>query len=229
MYIVVAGGGMVGGTLVRKLVESKFDVVMIERDTQLCEKIFAETGAIVINGSASDMSVLEEAKIDKADIFVAATGNDADNLASTIMAKSFDVPQVIVRMRDPSYERAYRVAGANTILRVTDLLVNKMILEIEKPDVQRVTTIGSGKADIFRMVVPEGSRAAGKRIRDIGASRKFPLECRFVAVYCQGSGEVQISRADHVINEGDELFIISPVDDIKAASDFINDTSKRIF
>ena len=183
----------------------------------------------MINGSASDMSVHEEAKIDKADIFVAATGNDADNLASTIMAKSFDVPQVIVRMRDPSYERAYRVAGANTILRVTDLLVNKMILEIEKPDVQRVTTIGSGKADIFRMVVPEGSRAAGKRIRDIGASRKFPLECRFVAVYCQGSGEVQISRADHVINEGDELFIISPVDDIKAASDFINDTSKRIF
>ena len=229
MYVVVAGGGMVGGTLVRKLVESKFDVVMIERDTQLCEKIFAETGAIVINGSASDMSVLEEAKIAKADIFVAATGNDADNLASTIMAKSFDVPQVIVRMRDPLYERAYRVAGASTILRVTDLLVNKMILEIEKPDVQRVTTIGSGKADIFRMVVPEGSRVAGKKIRDIGASRKYPSECRFIAVYCQGSGEVQISRADHVINEGDELFIISPVDDIKAASDFINDTSKRIF
>ena len=67
MYIVVAGGGMVGGTLVRKLVESKFDIVMIERDKTLCEKIFAETGAIVINGSASDMGVLEEAKIAKAD------------------------------------------------------------------------------------------------------------------------------------------------------------------
>ncbi|MHC4836001.1 MAG: NAD-binding protein, partial [Planctomycetota bacterium] len=43
MYIVVAGGGMVGGTLVRKLVESKCDIVMIERDKTLCEKIFAET------------------------------------------------------------------------------------------------------------------------------------------------------------------------------------------
>jgi trk system potassium uptake protein TrkA len=229
MYVVVAGGGMVGGTLVRKLVESNFDVVLIERDKQLCEKIFAETGAIVINGSASDMSVLEEAKIAKADIFVVATPSDADNLASTIMAKSFDVPEVIVRMHNPSYERAYHLAGANTILRVTDLLVNKMLLEIEKPDVQRVTTIGGGKADIFRMVVPEGAQVAGKSIREIGASRKFPSECRFIAVYSQENGEVQISRADHVINEGDELFIISRVDGIKAASDFISDTRKSIF
>lgn len=229
MYVVVAGGGMVGGTLVRKLVESKLDVVMIERDSKLCEKIYAETGAVVIHGSASEMSVLEEAKIEKADVFVAATPNDADNLAATIMAKSFEVPHVIVRMRDPSYEKPYRVAGANTILRVTDLLVNQMILEIEKPDVQRVTSIGGGKADIFRIVVPEGARVAGKSIKDITSSRKFPSECRFIAVFCQSKGEFMISRSDHEINEGDELFMISPIDHIKAASEFINDTSKKLF
>jgi len=76
---------------------------------------------------------------------------------------------------------------------------------------------------------PERARVAGKNIREIGASRKFPSECRFVAVYCQESGEVQISRAEHVINEGDELFIISRADDIKAASDFISDTPKSFF
>jgi len=229
MYIVVAGGGMIGGTLIRKLIESKHDVVMIEQDKQLCESMYAETGVVGIHGGASDISVLNEAKIEKADVFVAATAKDADNLAATILAKSCGVPQLIVRMRDPAYEKAYRVAGANTILRVTDLLVNQMVFEIEKPEVQRITSIGSGKAAIFRALVPEGAKVAGKSVKDIASNRKFPSQCVFIAVYSHKSGEFTIPRGEQMIDEGDELFMISAADDIKAASDFINDTKKRYF
>ncbi|RKY12951.1 MAG: hypothetical protein DRP52_03945, partial [Planctomycetota bacterium] len=166
---------------------------------------------------------------DKADVFVATTANDADNLAATILAKSYGVSQLIVRMRDPAYEKAYRVAGANTILRVTDLLVNQMVFEIEKPEVQRITTIGSGKAAIFRMLVPKAARVSGKSVKDITSIRKFPPQCVFIAVYSHKSGEFTIPRGNQVIQEGDELFMISATDDIKAASDFINDTRKKFF
>lgn len=219
---------MVGGGLVKRLLANKHDVVLIERDKDLCEKMYAQTGVMAINGNSGQIETLKEAKIAKADVFVAATGNDADNLAAAILAKSFDVPQIIVRMRDPEYEHAYSVAGVNTILRVTDLMISQMMIEIEKPDVQKVTTIGSGKADIFRVVVPQGARVAGKSVKDIAESRKFPSQCTFVAVYNKQNEEFTIPRGKQVISEGDELFLISAAEDIKAAADFITDTSKSV-
>jgi len=222
MYIVVAGGGMVGGTLVKKLIDNKHDVVMIEHDKSLCEKMYAETGVVVIHGSASHIGILNEAKIDKADVFVAATGSDADNLSATIMAKSSNVPHLIVRMRDPAYENAYRVAGANVILRVTDLMVNQMMIEIEKPEVQKLSTISGGRAGIYRMTVPKGAKVSSKSVKEIASNRKFPDQCTFVGVYKTECGEFMVPRGDQVIDEGDELYMVSPADFIKSASEFIN-------
>ncbi|MBN2594586.1 MAG: TrkA family potassium uptake protein, partial [Sedimentisphaerales bacterium] len=109
MYIVVAGGGMVGGGLVRSLLDNKHDVVLIEQHKEICDQLYAETGVIAITGSATSIQALTEAGIRKADVLVAATGRDADNLACAILAKSFEVPRVIVRMRDPAYKNAYIV------------------------------------------------------------------------------------------------------------------------
>jgi trk system potassium uptake protein TrkA len=221
MYIVVAGGGMVGGGVVRRLLDNKHDVVLIEMDKDRCDKLYAETGVIAIHGSATSVDALIEAGIEKADVLVAATGSDADNLASAILAKSFNVPRVIVRMRDPAYKNAYRVAGVKSIIRVTDLMVSQMMMDVENPDVRRVTTIGGGKADIFVVIVPERAKVAKKSVKDIVESRHFPAECTFIAVYNQESEEFSIPRGKQIINEGDELFLISTAENIKKAVDFL--------
>lgn len=227
MYIIVAGGGMVGGALIRRLVEKKHDVVLIEQNAKLCEKMYAETGVVAINGSASQIDILREANIAKADILVAATANDADNLAAAIMAKSFDVPKVIVRMRDPAYENAYQVAGASVIVHVTDVMANQMLLEIEKPQVQKVTSIGSGKADIFRVVVPAGAKAIGRTIKDITSRHKFPDCCTFIAVYNPQKDVFGIYNGQQVIEEGDEWFLITPAEYISEAASFLTNGGKK--
>jgi trk system potassium uptake protein TrkA len=221
MYIIVAGGGMVGGGLVRRLLESKHDVVLIEREKEICDRLYAETGVIAINGRATRIEVLKEANIEKADIFVAATGHDADNLAAAILAKSFNVSQLIVRMRNPAYENAYRVVGVDTIVRVTDLMVNQIVMEIEKPLAQKITSLASGRADIFRVVVPKDALVDGKSIQDIAQNEKFPAQCTFIAVYNQDRDEFQIPRGAQVINAGDELFLISTAENITGAADFL--------
>jgi trk system potassium uptake protein TrkA len=226
MYIVVAGGGMVGGGVVRRLLDNKHDVVLIEKDKERCDKLYAETGVIAINGGATSIDSLIEAGIEKADVLVAATGSDADNLACAILAKSFNVPRVIVRMRDPAYKNAYRVAGVNSIIRVTDLMVSQMMMDIENPDVRRVTTIGGGKADIFIVVLPERAKVAGKSVKDIVESRHFPAECTFIAVYNQETEQFSIPRGKQIINEGDELFLISTAENIKKAVDFLTAQNK---
>jgi len=225
MYVVVAGGGMVGGGLVRRLLDNKHDVVLIEQHKELCDKLYAETGVVAINGGATNIVALNEAGIRKADVVVAATGSDADNLACAILAKSFEVPKVIVRMRDPAYKNAYIVAGANSIVRVTDLMVSQMMMDIENPEVRRITTIGGGKADIFVVNVPDGAKVAGKSVKDIVDSRHFPSECTFVAVYDQQTEECSIPRGNQIINEGNELFLISAAENIKKAVDFL--TAKK--
>jgi trk system potassium uptake protein TrkA len=226
MYIVVTGGGMVGGGLVRRLLDNKHDVVLIERQKDICDKLYAETGVIAINASATSIEALSEAGIAKADVVVATTGNDSDNLACAILAKSFNVPQVIVRMRDPAYKNAYRVAGVHSIVRVTDLMVSQIMMDIEHPQVRRITTIGGGKANIFMIIVPERAKVAGKSIQDIVGNRHFPSQCVFIAVYNQQTEEFSIPRGKQVINEGDELFLISTAEDIKKAVDFLTAMSK---
>jgi len=221
MYVLVAGGGMVGGGLVRRLLDNKHDVVLIEQCKELCDKLYAETGVVAINASATSIEALNEAGIRKADVVVAATGNDTDNLACAILAKSFEVPQIIVRMRDPAYKNAYRVAGVHSIVRVTDLMVSQVMMDIENPEVRRITTIGGGKADVFLVIVPERAKVAGRSVQDIVGSRQFPSQCVFIAVYNHETEEFSIPRGKQVINEGDELFLISTAENIKKAVDLL--------
>lgn len=221
MYIVIVGAGMVGGDLARRLLEGKHDVVVIDIDENVCHQIYAETGVLAIQGSGSEIEVLKEAGADKADIVVAATGSDANNLLVAILAKSLEVPSVIVRMRSPKYENAYRVAGVSAIVRVTDLMINQMLMEIEHPTVRRVTTIGSGKANIFMVLVPKDAKVVGRTVESIAQSREFPPDCSFVAVYNQHTEEFAIPRGSQVISEDDELFVISKPEDIKKVVEFI--------
>lgn len=221
MYVVVAGLGLVGGELTRRLVENKHDVVAIDSDAEACEKIYAELGVVAIKGDVARIEILEQAGIDKADVFVAAVGHDAVNLAAAILARSFGLEQVIVRMRNPSYEKAYQLAGVTSMLRVTNLMVNQMMMEIEKPQVRRIVTIGGGKAVIYSVDIPEGAKVAGKTVESIARNPGFPSACVVVAVYRMGSDELLIPRGPQTVLERDEVFLISLVDDIGAVSDFL--------
>ncbi len=226
MYIVVAGGGTVGGRLVRSLLEKKHDVVLIDSDREVCNKLYAETGVIAVCGKATQIDVLKEAGVRKAGIMVIATPYDSDNLASAILARSLGVPRIIVRMRDPDYEDAYKVAGVTKVVRMTDLMVNQMMMEIENPRIRPITAIGGGRANIFMVVVPKAARVAGKSIREIVAMDGFPSQCIFIAVYAEQRGQFSIPRGEQVIQEGDELFLIATAENIKKVDEFLASTRK---
>jgi trk system potassium uptake protein TrkA len=217
VYVVIAGAGLIGGDLARQLLEKKHDVVVIDRDKDVCDALYAETGVIAVSGPMASMAVLREAKLDKADVAVAATGRDTDNLTFALLARSLGVEHIIVRMRNPDYEKAYREAGVSRIIRVTDLMVNQIIMDIEHPLVRRLTTIGGGKADVFVIDVPESAVIAGRKVREIAQNPKFPDQCVIIAAYNHKTDAFVIPRGEQVIREGDELFLISSAADIRAA------------
>ena len=118
MYIIIAGAGLIGYQVTKELVENKHDVVVIDRDQQVCESIYAETGAIAICGNATELHILEEAGASKADTLLCLMRAAADNIACSLLAKSLKIPHIIARLRNPRYEGAYKLAGVTTIVRM---------------------------------------------------------------------------------------------------------------
>ena len=99
MYIIIAGAGLIGYEVTRELVENKHDVVVIDRDSGVCESIYSDTGAIAICGNATDINILEKAGAHKADSILCLMRLSADNIACALLAKSLKIPNIIARLR----------------------------------------------------------------------------------------------------------------------------------
>jgi trk system potassium uptake protein TrkA len=221
VYVIIAGAGRVGSDLAKKLVENKHDVVVIERDKAACDLLYSETGAVVINGNIAEVGDLLEAGVRKAEVLVATASSDADNLACAILSKSFGVPRIIARMRNPAFESAYRLAGVTSILRVADILISQMMVEIEQSRVRKLVSLGGGKADIYTVVVPEAGKVVGKTLAEVTGGAKFPRKCMVVALYDHETEEFALPRPEQVIAGNQELVIISPAEFMKKAADFL--------
>lgn len=220
MYIVVAGGGIVGRNLIRNL-SDEHDLVVIDIDRQVCEQIYSKFGAVSVHGSATKVSVLRDAGIEKADTAVAVMRNDADNLAFTVLANNFGVDKIMVRMRDPEYENAYLSAGATTIGSVMDMMVGKFVNDIEDPKVRRLASLGDGRAEISIVSIPESSPIVGKTVSDIVNSEGFPQDIVIAGIYDEQNDELIIPRGDRTIPAGSRVFLVATEKNMHLAAEFM--------
>lgn len=132
MYIVIGGGGIAGSALAQALVDLQHDVVVIEPNKEACEALYAETGAVTVNGSATDMRTLKEAGAEKADAAIGCMYRDADNMSFALLARSLGVPHIIAKMRDPNYQVAFEAAGVNYICDIIAMLKMEVLADLEK-------------------------------------------------------------------------------------------------
>ncbi len=201
-YIVIAGGGRVGAQLARQLIDQGKDVVVIEKDPDLCERLSTEMNALIINGDATDKKVLEDARIENADVFAAVTGNDSENIVASQLAKySYNVPLVLARVED--MDRARMIQGMGIDLIVSPAHVAAMVFEnaIALPGTTSVLISGT----ITRAVevdVSENSKAKNKKIADLS----IPVGCVVAAIYRKG--KLIIPRGGTEIKEGDVVAMI---------------------
>lgn len=215
MYIIIGGGGFIGKGITKELVEQRHDVVVIDRDPDSCEEIYAKYGAVTIQGNATELDTLESAGIDKCEIAIAAMSNDSDNLAFSLLAKHFNVPQIIVRMKDPKYEEVYKTFGVHTIARVTKLLIDQIMVNIESPELRKVINFGEVEICIFD--IPETSQCLGETIADVVSHDGFPKKCTITCIFDDSSSSFVIPRGDHILNPKDRVFLCGLRPDIMEA------------
>ncbi len=201
MYIVIMGAGRVGLNLASNLVSRGHDVTLIENDDSLCGNAAAELDALVICGNGTDTKTLEEANVNEADVFVAATGNDEANLLSCILVKQYDIPKIIARLSNPDHEEAFRKVGIDDVISPELTAAGYLEKLITRPKVADLIVIGKGDAEILDLTV-KNNKVIGKKISEINSTDDYII----VALY--KNGEITIPKADMVLNEGDKVSIL---------------------
>ena len=209
MYIIVAGAGVIGRQVTKNLVMHHHDVVTIDIDKKRCDQIYSETGALTINGDATNLSVLEKAGCSKADTIVTVMKQDSDNISCALLSKSLGVKNVVGRLRIPEYKDAYRLAGITSIISVSNILINEFMMEIEQPQVRRIVYIGKRKASLMSVTVPKNAICIGKTIKEITAEKSFPKESVIAGIYRLKEDTFVAPRGDTFLEEGDSIFYVT--------------------
>lgn len=115
-YIIIVGCGRLGTILVNRLSLLGHSIVIIDNDPDTFKELSNDFSGFTIEGDATEVSVLEKAKVDKADLFLALTNNDNINLMVAQIAKNiYRVQNVMARVYDPKREVIYRNMNISTI------------------------------------------------------------------------------------------------------------------
>lgn len=226
MYIIIAGAGSIGYTVAKSLINNNHDVVVIEKNRDVCETIFAETGAITINDSATNIKTLINAGVKKADTLVCLLRNDADNIACALLARSLGLKNIVARLRDAQYEQAYKIAGIHSIINMAELIGDRILVEVEKPKMKKIFNLGVGKSGAYAFIIQENTRAEGMSVQEISEHKDFPKECVFIGIFKHHNEEFLIPRGHHIIEVEDTIFLMSKIKYIEQVTKFLNKKKK---
>ncbi len=207
MRTIVVGGGKVGYYLVKALKEKKHQVVLIEKDMEICEKIAEELEVDVICGDGSDVEVLKDAGIDEAEVVAAVTGKDEENLVICQMAKvNFNINETIARINNPKNIAIFEALGVDKTVCSTQVICNLVEGEFNSEPLKIIESINKGEMILVEAKIDKDSAWKDKSIGQLN----IPKECLILSIV--RSEKVIFPRGSVDIKEGDKVLIITNTD-----------------
>ena len=216
MKIAIAGAGNVGTYIAADLQAAGHDILLIEQDFDLGTRTQDELPSIdVFVGDACEVNVLRDAGVGSADVMVAATGDDEDNLVVSLLAKQeFAVPRVVARVNHPQNHWLFNETWGVDVSVSTPHLLTALVEEaVSVGSLVRLLNFAEGEAGLVEVTLAEDSPAAGVAILALN----LPRDASIVAVI--RDRHVVVPRGDTVLQRGDEvLALITPAseDQVKA-------------
>jgi trk system potassium uptake protein len=204
MYVVIMGGGRIGRYIARDMSDKGHEVAVLERVAGRCEALVSESDILVIEGDAGDVRYLEQAHTDRADVFVATTHEDDDNLVACQLAKiEFGVTRAISRVNTPKNVEIFSALGIEPVSStrlISELLEN----EFSVGELIHLTSLKGGKVSLVELRIPTGHAAPASRTLE---ELDLPHQAVIVAIF-RGDQTV-IPKGETTIEPGDEVVALT--------------------
>ena len=168
MYIIIIGGGRLGYYLTKALLDEGHEVLIIEKDEAISQVITSELGSVCLHGDGCEAATLAEAGTNRADMLIAVTGDDEDNLVACQVAKhKFKVPRTIARVRNPKNETIFKKLGIDVTVSTTSLILEHIEHEVPSHPLLHLLDIREKGLEIVEVTVPPGSTTVGKQVKEL--------------------------------------------------------------
>jgi trk system potassium uptake protein TrkA len=207
MFIIIAGAGKVGYHLARALV-ADHEVLMIELEPDRVDFIGAELGTdVIMQGDACDAATMERAGMERADLVVATTGDDEDNLTFCQIAKArFDVRRAVARINNPQNEGLFKQLGIDATVSATNLIMGHIEQELPWRGMIPLMTLTELNLEIVEIRVPHEADIVGKQVKQL-AMPNGSLLCLVIS-----DGVPRLPEPDMVVHGDDILVAVTRIE-----------------
>jgi len=211
MKIIVIGGGKVGTVLCEQLVKEGHNVVLVDQNAEVVETVLntADVNAIVGNGVSGE--ILAEAGVKDAELAIACTPSDEQNILCCMIAKKLGVKQTIARVRNPEYFNLFisQDLGLNLLVNPEYQASEEIAQIVDFPYANKVSSLGDD-VKLIEYTIPAGSKISGVMLKDIAG--KF--NSRVLVSTVERNGTIYVPKGDFVLQQGDKCCITADEDEL---------------
>ena len=200
----MVGGGEVAYYLSKQFIDGGHEVLLIESDPKKRERLEEALGDITLGGNGCRIQCLDQAGVSRADVFIAATDADEDNLAACQLAMiRFGVPRVLSILNNPRNRNIFRKLGIEHTIDVADLVLENMKAQIPVFPLVRIAELEGEELEVVQVRIAEGSALLGKALGDTRLAFLSDAAC----IVRSGEAPHAADASTH-LEEGDTLICV---------------------
>jgi len=207
MKVLVVGGGKVGTFITKELAGSGHSVTVVEQDPSRVDEVASvhgTSGAVWQTADGCEVDALKSAGIEEADVVVAVTGDDEDNLVVSLLSKvEFGVPRVIARINNPDNEWLFNEAWGVDVAVSTPHLLTALVEEaVSVGSLVRLLSFDGGRVRLSEITLADDAKVVGQQLAEL----QMPRDSTVVAVV--RDERVIVPRGDTALAAGDEVLVL---------------------
>lgn len=205
MYIIIVGGGEVGYYLAKALLDEGHEVLIVEKEAERSEFIREELGSVCVRGDGCEAATLAEVGTGRADMLIAVTGHDEDNLVACQVAKhKFNVSRTIARITNPKNEAIFKKLGIDVTVSATNIILEYIEQEVPTHPLTHLLTIRDKGLEIVEVKIPPDSTTVGKPVKQLSLPPESVL-----SLIIRKEQKPSVPTPDTILQAGDHIIAVT--------------------
>lgn len=205
MQIILVGGGKEIHYLTKSFIDKGNKVTIVNNNKEYCRELARQhAAAMIVHGDGTKPFILKDAGADYANMLIALTQKDQDNLViCQIAQKRFKVKKTAAVVNNPENIKTFKKLGIDIVISTTNIISSIIEQRIALEDITNIVPIEEGDVSIIEVEVGEGYPVVGKMLSQIDIPKDSLIGC------IVRDKKSLIPRGDTVIHKNDKLVLIT--------------------